>query len=85
MLKNLEKTINNVKKRKIGQKKIEIRQKCRKPGKTMKNVEKPVKNLQKYRKIVKNFQKQKKTSKKKLQFVKNFENLGKPLKMSKNR
>ena len=29
-------------------KKIEIRQKSRKPGKTIKNVKKPVKNNQKY-------------------------------------
>ena len=34
-------------------KKIEIRQTCRKPGKTIKNVRKSVKNRQKYRKIAK--------------------------------
>ena len=42
---------------KNGQKKIEICQKCRKPGKTIKNAEKPLKNRQNYRKIVKNVQK----------------------------
>ena len=36
------------KNRKKRQKKIEIRQKSRKPGKTIKNVKKPVKNNQKY-------------------------------------
>ena len=45
------------KKRKKRQKKIEIRQKCRKPGKTIKIVKKPVKNHQKYRKNVKNVEK----------------------------
>ena len=38
-------------------KKIEICQKCRKPGKTIKNAKKPVKNRQNYRKIVKNVKK----------------------------
>ena len=33
------------------------REKCRKPRKTVKNVEKPVRNRQKYRKIVKNIEK----------------------------
>ena len=33
------------------------REKCRKPGKTVKNVEKPVRNGQKYRKIIKNVEK----------------------------
>ena len=32
-------------------------EKCRKPGKTVKNVEKPVRNREKYRKIVKNVKK----------------------------
>ena len=41
------------KNRKNGQKKIEIRQKCQKQGKTIKNAEKLVKNRQKYRKTSK--------------------------------
>ena len=41
------------KNRKNSKKKIEIRQKCRKQGKTIKNAEKPVKNRKKYRKTSK--------------------------------
>ena len=40
------------KNKKKHQKKFEIRQKFRKPQKTVKNAEKPVKNRQKNRKIV---------------------------------
>ena len=40
------------KNKKKRQKKFEIRQKCRKLGETIKNVEKPVKNRQKNQKIV---------------------------------
>ena len=56
MSKNFKNTAKSVEKPEK-RKKIEIHQKCRKSGKTIKNVEKPVKTRQKYRKIVKNVEK----------------------------
>ena len=57
MLKNWQKTFENVKIRKKNLSKIsKNREKCPKTGKTVKNVEKLVKNRLKYRKIVKNLE-----------------------------
>ena len=64
MLKKLEKIVKNVIKQEKTSKKIENRQKCRKPRKIVKNVENPVKNRQKYRKMGKNVEKLRKNHQK---------------------
>ena len=63
MLKNLEKGVKNVKKQEKPSKKIEIRQKGRKHGKTIKMSKIKQKTTQECRKIVKNVENLEKPSK----------------------